>query len=320
MRKEPKEERKNERQYWLWVTGPNYYLDEEGNERPDLDPSGGIEDLWGSWTCSKDTKIGDLALLWRSRRNIREVLGPGAKVKISLKSDIGYLFQAESDAYTNDDKEEIISRGWNYGCEMVPIYKFKNPLSISEIRRNPYLQDWNALRGKFQHSYFKISLEDWERLSKLLVGKNPDYEKLLDKVQRTRIPVKVFLEEQIEEKLVQNLGLFKRLGFNLKLFEDSAKGLIGRQLVCVGGEGRIDLLCYDKQKKTYVVIELKNVRAGINTFGQISNYIGWVKETIAHRNSVKGLVISRGADTAFLSALKTNPNIFQTNIEELGFK
>ena len=320
MSKEPEDKRKNERQYWLWVTGPGYYLDEEGNERPDLDPSSGIEDLWGSWTCSKDTKKGDLALLWRSRRNIRESLEPGVEMKISIKSDIGYLFQAESDAYTNDDKAEIISRGWNYGCEMVPIYKFENPLSISEIRRNPYLQDWNALRGKFQHSYFKISLEDWERLSKLLVGKNPDYKKLLDKVQRTRIPVKVFLEEQIEEQLVQNLGLLKKLGFTLKLFEDTDKGLIGRQLVCVGGEGRIDLLCYDKKKKTYVVIELKNVRAGINTFGQISNYIGWVKETIARRSHVKGFVISRGADSAFLSAMRTNPNISQINIEELGFK
>ena len=320
MSKEPKDKRKNERQYWLWVTGPDYYLDEEGNERPDLDPSSDIEDLWGSWTCSKDTKKGDLALLWRSKRNIREWLRDGVGIKISLESDVGYLFQAESDAYSNDDKKEIISRGWNYGCEMVPIYKFKNPLSISEIRKNPYLQDWNALRGKFQHSYFKISLGDWERLTKLLVAKNPGYKKILDKVQRTRIPLKVFLEEQIEEKLVQDLGLLRRLGFDLKLFEDSDKGLFGRQLICVGGEGRIDLLCYDKKKKTYVVIELKNVRAGINTFGQISNYIGWVKETIARRNPVKGLVISRGADTAFLSALKTNHNISQINIEELGFK
>ena len=320
MGKDPEDKRKDERQYWLWVTGPNYYLDEEGNERADLDPSSGIEDLWGSWTCSKDTKIGDLALLWRSRRNIRESLGSGVEIKISLESDVGYLFQAESDAYTNDDKAEIISRGWNYGCEMVPIYKFKNPLSISEIKRDPYLEDWNALRGKFQHSYFKISLEDWEKLNKLLVAKNPGYKKILNKIQRTRVPVKVIIEKEIEDRLVKNFGLLRKLGFDLKLFEDSEKGLIGRQQPIWGGEGRIDLLCYDKKKKTYVVIELKNVQAGINTFGQISNYIGWVKETIAHRNPVKGLVISRGADTAFLSAKKTNPNITQINIEELGFK
>ena len=57
---------------------------------------------------------------------------------------------------TTDD-EEIPSKGWSYAREMIPVYRFRNPLTISEIKKNPYLQDWNALRGKFQHSYFRIS-------------------------------------------------------------------------------------------------------------------------------------------------------------------
>jgi hypothetical protein len=60
-----------QRQYWLWVTRPEYYLDDGISERTGLDPSSG-EDLWYSWTCHKDTKRGDLALLWRSKRNLTE--------------------------------------------------------------------------------------------------------------------------------------------------------------------------------------------------------------------------------------------------------
>lgn len=36
---------KVEQQYWLWVTKPKYYLDDDGNEREDLEP--GYKDLEG---------------------------------------------------------------------------------------------------------------------------------------------------------------------------------------------------------------------------------------------------------------------------------
>jgi hypothetical protein len=75
-----------ERQYWLWVTRPEYYLDEDGNEREDLDPSHGV-DTEGWWTCHKDTQEGDLVFLWRT----------------TPKRDIGYLIQAASDAYSIAD-------------------------------------------------------------------------------------------------------------------------------------------------------------------------------------------------------------------------
>ena len=51
-------------QYWLWVTGPEYYLNEDGRDSELLDPAL-HEDLDGWWTCKKDTRRGDLALLWR---------------------------------------------------------------------------------------------------------------------------------------------------------------------------------------------------------------------------------------------------------------
>jgi predicted nuclease of restriction endonuclease-like (RecB) superfamily len=298
------------RQYWLWVTRPKYYLDDDGSERSELDPSSG-EDLWDSWTCHKDTKKGDLALLWRSRKYLGQFLASkDVKTTIGPKSDIAYLFQAKSDAYSTD--EEIPTKGWSYGCKCIPVYKFKNPLTISEIRTNHYLQEWNALRGKFERSYFRISIKYWERLYQLLMDKNPGYKKVLERIERRKIPIRVDIEKQIENQIAKNPGILRSIGFNLDL--------VGRQRRCIGGEGIIDLLFHDKKKKCYVVVELKNEKANRNTFGQISNYIGWVKNRIAGNQSVKGLVISREMDLQFKFAMEANPNISQLNIEELGFK
>jgi len=280
------------KKYWLWVTRPKYYLDKDGNERQKLDPGSG-EDLWGTWTCNKGTQKGDLVLLWRTK-----------------KSDIAYLFQAKSEAFEN--QEDLPSKGWSYYCEMVPIFKFHTPLTISEIKKNPYLQDWNALSCKFQHSNFEISPENWEKINQLLIERNQGYKKVLERIERRRIPIRLNKEEQLEDRLAKNPAILKSKGYNLDL--------VGRQMICIGGDGRIDLLFHDKKKKCFVVVELKNVEAGQNTFGQISSYIGWVKERLAGSQPVKGLVISRGKDSKFENAIKSNPNVSQLNIWDLGFK
>jgi len=304
----------DERQCWLWVTRPEYYLDDDGSERSELDPSS-REDLWGSWTCHKDTKKGDLALLWRSRKLLGTFLADkGVETTIGPKSDIAYLFQVSDDAKPTTDK--IPSGGFRYGCECVPVYKFKNPLTISEIKTNPYLKELNALKGKFEHSAFRIAIEDWNKLNKLLSAKNDGYKKVLNRVQKG-MSLRIVTEEKIEKRLVNNLGLLRPFGYNLNLYQDN-QGENGQQYNCKGGPGIMDLLCYDKKTKKYVVIEIKNVRANQNTVGQILSYIGWVKKNISSK--AKGLVISRGMDNKFEFAMEANPNISQLDIEDLGFK
>src|SRR4030067_1244189 len=230
----------DERQYWLWVTRPKYYLDDDGAERSLLDPAR-REDL--SWTCHEDTKKGDLALLWRSRRDLSKFLAKkGIKTNIGRKSDIAYLFQVSDRAGETGGK--IPTPGWAYSCGCVPVYKFKNPLTISEIRKNPYLQEWNALRSKFQRSVFRISIEDWKRLNKLLLANNHGYKNVLQRVQKG-ISSRVRTEEWIEKRLVKNLKLLKPFGYNLKLYEDAETGEKGQQYNC-GVAGIIDLLCYDE--------------------------------------------------------------------------
>jgi len=87
-----------------------------------------------------------------------------------------------------------------------------------------------------------------------------------------------------------------------------------------GHGGRIDLLCYDRKKKRYLVIELKNVRAGQNTFAQIATYLGWVQQRLSNGKPADGLVIARGFDNRFLSAAETNDRISHLDLQELGFE
>jgi tetratricopeptide (TPR) repeat protein len=292
----------NERQYWLWVTRQEYYRDEDGNDREDLDPGSGV-DSDGWWTCHRDTKRGDLVLLWRTMP----------------KSDLGYLIQAESDAYSI--VEENIP-GWDYGCDYQVLYKFENPVTVKDLRNSPYFEDWGPLRCSFQHSNFRINPEYWAKLNELIVAKNNGYVTFLENIQKEPIAKVIVKEEDFEKALVNNLGVLNKFGYNLELYTDPTTGLSGQQFIC-GYGGRIDLLCHDKSRGRYVVIELKIVRAGQNTFGQISGYMGWVQDRIARNEPVLGLVISRGYDTKFEAALKTTNRIFPLHVddleEDLGF-
>jgi len=78
----------------LWVSGPDYYLDEDGEERSDLDPEQGYEsDGW--WTCHRETKNGDLVLIYRSQ----------------IKKDLAYLIEARSDAFSLQDDDFAVEMG-----------------------------------------------------------------------------------------------------------------------------------------------------------------------------------------------------------------
>jgi hypothetical protein len=288
-----------ERRYWLWVTRPNFYLDEDGNDREDLDPDSGV-DSDGWWTCHKDTKKGDLVLLWRT----------------SPKKDIGYLIQAESDAYSIADDNE---HGWEYGCDHQVLYKFSHPVTVKDLRNDPYFDEWGPLRCSFQRSSFEISKNYWDKLNQLAADKNPGYQDFIEQIQKEPFSRDILIEEQLEEMLASNLKSLKKFGYDLEIYIDPISKQSGRQLICKGNGGRIDLLCYDKTKKGYVVIELKIVRAGQNTFGQISNYMGWVQNRIAGNVPVIGIVISRGYDTKFESALRITDRICHINVDDLGF-
>jgi len=289
----------DKRQKWLWVTKPEFYLYDDGTERDFFS-----EDGSGWWTCNKETKRGDLVLLYRT----------------APKSDIAFLIQASSGAYSLLEDSYAKHRKWDYGCDYHFLYKFKNPLILNEIKSNPYLFDWNALRVKFQGRVFKFHDEIWKQLCSILIKKNPDFLPILQEVERERISKEIITEEHLEEILVNNLKLLEKFGFELEIYRDIKKNIYGRQLVCPVHGGRIDLLCIDKKKREFVVIELKNCRAGQNAFSQISSYMGWIDENLSKDNPCIGLIISKGTDKKLDYCLKSNKNIKHLDIEKIGIR
>lgn len=295
--------RKEKPNYWIWVTRPEYYLDENGDDDPSMHPSNPHK-VQLEWTCHKDTKRGDLVLLYRSRR----------------KKDVGYLLQATSDADRNPNGGQS-EKGWDYWCTCASLYKFSSPLTLNDIRSDPYLADWTANRGNFQKMVYKISSPDWKRINGALAVRNRGYKKLLSNFEGSVLPDPVVLEEEIEHILTNDLERLNKFGFNLELCSEKKDGYYGRQVICDGGHGgRIDLLCYDRKQERYIVIEIKNVRANQHTFGQIQTYIGWVQNTLHPKKSVWGIVMSRGFDARFESSMKVSRRVQQIDVSEIGFE
>lgn len=285
-----------EQQFWLWVTKPEYYLDDEGNERADLEPGYPIEaDRW--WTCHRDTRAGDLALLWRTYP----------------KSDIGYLMQAIGDARPIADDAHASEQGWKYGCAFRVLYKFPYPVTLHRLKAVPYLQEWPALRRNFQGATFAISPHDWAELQRVISPDDPQYAKILAEAQQRIMPRR--REKEIEDALVSNLHLLGLYGWDLELFNDPVTGVSGQQYHIE--TGIIDVLCVDRRTGQYVVIEIKRDRATRQTFGQICGYVGWVHEKLAHGDNVTGLVLSRGYDLAFQYCVKQLDRIKHSDLADV---
>jgi hypothetical protein len=293
---------RNKANYWIWVTRPEHYLDETGNDDPLMDPQK-PDSQYLYWTCHKDTRRGDLILLYRSR----------------LTKDIAYLLQATSDAEPSGNSEEL-RKGWKYFCACASIYKFLNPLNLKEIRSDPYLANLAASRGNFQQMVYNVADSDWTRINTVLAQNNRGYRTVLTRVAGKLPPNPVSREEDIERILMNDLRRLRTFGFNLELCSNEKDGISGRQVICEGHGGRIDLLCYDVKQERYVVIEIKNVIANQNTFGQISTYIGWVKKRLHPRKSVKGIVIGRGKDTKFDASMASTRNVSFIDVREIGFE
>jgi hypothetical protein len=189
-----------DRRYWVWVTRPEYYLEKSGADRECLDPKSDV-DAGGWWTCHANTQKGDLVLLYRSK----------------LKRDIGYLIQTESDANSIADDQYASKQDWEYGCDYRPLYKFENPVTLQDMRGNPYLHDWGAYGGNFQRRVYEIPLEHWQRLNQTASEKNPGYGNFLARVQQSIIVKSIRLEEDLEEELIRNLGRLKPFGYDLEL-------------------------------------------------------------------------------------------------------
>jgi len=128
------------------------------------------------------------------------------------------------------------------------------------------------------------------------------------------------LEKYLEQFIVDNFSL---------IFDDSLKiwtsdeGESGHQFTLLNDNlenmGRIDILAKNEEENYFLVIELKKGKSSDRVVGQISRYMGFIKEYICEGDEkVKGLIICKEMDEKLDLALKSNGNI-DLNFYEVDF-
>ena len=229
-------------QCWLWVTGPDYYLDARGQERRDLEPNAGfVPDGW--WTCARGTRAGDLVLLYRSR----------------IKKDVSHLLVARSDAGPLD-----LPRSPFHGrpvCQFEVVTKFRDPVPFSTVAGDDALRQWTEVRRRFVRSEVPIPEQYWQRLFEL-AGENRGHleQQAVDGLRRYRY------EKDVQEWLFRYPGVLETHGLR-DLTE-------GRKEILLAAGSRADLVFTQGRGalRRTVVLELKRGVVGPAAVDQVLRY------------------------------------------------
>lgn len=113
--------------------------------------------------------------------------------------------------------------------------------------------------------------------------------------------VDIQMERDLENFLANNLNLIEA---ELKMYVDE-QGRAGRQYPT--DAGTIDLLC--KKQEDFVVVELKKGRSTDSVVGQISRYIGWVRENLSDGRGVRGIIVVHDFDPNLKYAVLAHENL-----------
>jgi len=114
------------------------------------------------------------------------------------------------------------------------------------------------------------------------------------------------MEKHLEDFLIKNWAGTKLAENWDLLYEDGE--LVSQQFP--SDTGPIDILAISKDRKEFLVVELKKGRASDSVVGQIQRYMGYILYEIAEENQgVKGCIIAFEDDLRIRRALKINPLI-----------
>jgi len=113
--------------------------------------------------------------------------------------------------------------------------------------------------------------------------------------------ISIQMERDLEDFLINNLNLIEE---GLELYIDE-RGQNGRHYST--DVGTVDLLC--KNKEDFVIIELKKGRVSDTVVGQISRYIGWVRENLSEGHGVRGIIIVHDFDPKLKYAVLAHENL-----------
>jgi hypothetical protein len=122
----------------------------------------------------------------------------------------------------------------------------------------------------------------------------------LEEIESAEVSLK--LERDLEDFIVENLHIIEP---DLVLYQDE-NGQSGRQYPT--DVGTIDILC--KNQSDFVLVELKKGRTSDQVVGQISRYIGWIKEFVAEQGqNIRGIIIVHDFDPKLKYAVRAHDNL-----------
>jgi hypothetical protein len=113
------------------------------------------------------------------------------------------------------------------------------------------------------------------------------------------------LEHQLRDFLADNLSAVAVNGRRLRLYKDANGGGVEYQTAV----GAIDILAVDSEGALYV-FELKRANSVDRAMGQVTRYMGWVKETIGQGKIVYGVIVARAISDKLKFARTAVPNVY----------
>lgn len=150
---------------------------------------------------------------------------------------------------------------------------------------------------EIDHFLYFVTTDGGRRIVEKIINEEPNQE--FDDKESMEFVMEKYLEEFIEAN-------FDKIDFGakLELYQDEEHR--GRQYPTQ--IGKIDLLAIDKERKEFLVMELKKGRSSDEVIGQILRYMGWVKEELAVEDfkdyDVSGVIILKKKDDKLEYALK----------------
>jgi len=114
------------------------------------------------------------------------------------------------------------------------------------------------------------------------------------------------LEKHLEDFIINNWALTE-FGSAYDVYEENGE-VIGKQYRT--DTGPLDILAISKDRKEFLVIELKKGRASDQALGQLQRYMGYVKKKLASNNQeVKGCIVALEDDQSLRYALQVTTGI-----------
>ncbi|KZL21208.1 Endonuclease NucS [Pseudovibrio axinellae] len=138
-----------------------------------------------------------------------------------------------------------------------------------------------------------------------LIGGNPQ-PTLISTDELVEDPSVFALEKHLEDFLVSNWPNTE-LGARYDIVEDEGE-IVGQQYPT--DTGAIDILAISKDKKEYLIVELKKGRVSDAVVGQIQRYMGFVLDELTDEGqTVRGAIIALEDDLRLRRALRVTNNI-----------